>query len=130
MDMWALATAPGHDDQLMKNRDCTGANIMMDARPIFPRGWRYEAGGFAPDGITLLLRIDHPVRYYFISYGLSHQFLPGQTQVVMDWWAGCGCTRAEEISAIRSIASRRVHRWERFLERVFVFPNVFWGSSN
>jgi hypothetical protein len=54
-------TASRHDDELMKNGDCTNANIMMDARSIFPQGWHFEAEGFAPYGVTLvtpLLRIE------------------------------------------------------------------------
>ena len=101
---------------------------MMDARPFFPRGWRFEAEGFAPDGVTLVKlpspRVDHPVRYYFIDYGPFHQSLPGRLG-----WPRYGCTRAEDISAIRSIKNRRFHCWERFLERplsgIFVIKCVF-----
>ncbi|CAA7259338.1 unnamed protein product [Cyclocybe aegerita] len=70
------------------HNDCTGNNIVMDARPIFPNGWHPISDLYTPDysGYTRSLsRIDHPVRYYFIDFGLSHRFLPGQRHVVKDY---------------------------------------------
>ncbi|KIJ95230.1 hypothetical protein K443DRAFT_11526 [Laccaria amethystina LaAM-08-1] len=53
--------------------DCTGMNIMMDARPIHPQGWHFVVKEFGSDSdgvtyVTPLARIDHPVKYYFIDY--------------------------------------------------------------
>ena len=87
------------------------------------------------DSVTLVMslpaRIGHLVRYYFIDHGLSHQFLPYQTHVMLGW-PRYGCTRPGEISAIRSIVSRRAHCWERFLGdlRQFLISSVFCGPSN
>jgi hypothetical protein len=65
--------------------DLTGANIMMDARPLYPQGWHFAKGTYAPNGIdrvTPLARIDYPVRYIIIDYEHSIRFLPGQTHLV------------------------------------------------
>ncbi|KAJ3496304.1 hypothetical protein NLJ89_g10505 [Agrocybe chaxingu] len=70
------------------HNDCTGNNIMMDARPIFPNRWHPVSETYSPDYASYarsLSRIDHPVRYYFIDFGLSHRFQPGQQHVVMDY---------------------------------------------
>ena len=73
MGAWGSATSIT-GSRLIKHRDCTGSNIMMDACPIYPQGWHFKANICAPDGVTFvtpLARIDHPVRYYFIDYGVS-----------------------------------------------------------
>ena len=60
----------------------------MNARSIYPQGWHFLVRAFVPDPVTLvapLVRIDHPVRYYFVDYGLSHRFLPDQLHLVLDW---------------------------------------------
>ena len=60
----------GHPIDLVNNRGCTGANIMMNALSIYPQGWHFLVRDFAPDPVTLvapLVRIDHPVRYYFVD---------------------------------------------------------------
>jgi hypothetical protein len=55
-----------HQSELVKIRDCTGMNIMMDARPIYPQGWQIVVKEFAFDGVTYVT--DHPVKYYFINH--------------------------------------------------------------
>lgn len=99
--------------------DCTGANIMMDARPIYPRGWHFKATICAPDGVTFitpLARIDHPVRYYFIDYGLSHRFLPGQSRFVLDW--GGRDTDVPEL--------KKLQPYDPFKVDVFTVGNMFF----
>ncbi|RDB17255.1 hypothetical protein Hypma_001975 [Hypsizygus marmoreus] len=71
--------------KLVAHCDLTGVNIMMDALPLFPRGWHFASPSFAPDGIKILkprTRIDHPVRYYIIDYDCAVRFLPGQSPVI------------------------------------------------
>ncbi|KAF9001763.1 hypothetical protein BDQ17DRAFT_1358226 [Cyathus striatus] len=67
------------NDLRCSGRDCTGVNIMMDARPIIPNGWHFAADEYGPDGfepIKPLARMDYPVRYVLIDFGLSHRFSP------------------------------------------------------
>ncbi|KAG8871034.1 hypothetical protein FRB97_009147 [Tulasnella sp. 331] len=58
------------------HRDCAWANIMMDARRMFPGGWHPQKYGCLPDG--QVLKNPNPsrtaaggVRYYFIDFGIS-----------------------------------------------------------
>lgn len=72
-------------DHLVAHSDLTRANIMMDARPIFPEGWHFATNSFTEDGTELvrpLARIDHPVRYYIIDFDFSVRFLPGQSSII------------------------------------------------
>ncbi|RDB24657.1 hypothetical protein Hypma_008222 [Hypsizygus marmoreus] len=71
--------------KLVAHADLTGVNIMMDALPIFPRGWHFVHSSFAPNGKEILkprARIDYPVRYYIIDYDCSLRFHPGQSPII------------------------------------------------
>ncbi|KAG5642296.1 hypothetical protein DXG03_003040 [Asterophora parasitica] len=71
--------------QGVAHSDLTAVNIMMDARPILPRGWHFSAPRSAPNGYGNLkpfARIDHPVRYYIINFDNAVRFLPGQSSIV------------------------------------------------
>ena len=57
----------------------------MDATPILPNGSHPYRPTKLPDGVTdchALRRIDHPVRYYFIDFGLSTRFGEGESPLV------------------------------------------------
>ncbi|KAH9920914.1 kinase-like domain-containing protein [Fomitopsis serialis] len=61
------------------HRDCTNANMMMDAGPLYPRGFHPLLGEFLPDGKTGTWpnsRTRCPVKYYFIDFGISRYFPP------------------------------------------------------
>ena len=91
----------------------------MDARPIYPHGWHFKARNYAPDGITVvtpLARIDYPVRYYFIDYGLAHRFLPGQSHFVLDWGGG-----DDDVPELE-----RLQPYDPFKVDVFTVGNVFF----
>ncbi|KAL6303430.1 hypothetical protein BKA93DRAFT_818091 [Sparassis latifolia] len=68
------------------HRDCAVANIMMDARSLYPQGHhpiRIEA---SRDGIFMLSplsRSDHSVRYYFIDFGISSLIRKGESPYVL-----------------------------------------------
>ncbi|RDB28259.1 hypothetical protein Hypma_001452 [Hypsizygus marmoreus] len=65
--------------------DLAAANIMMDATPIYPQGWHFVLDSCAPNGIDLLVplqRIDRPVRYFIVDFGLSLRFGPNQSHLV------------------------------------------------
>ena len=54
---------------------------MMDARPLYPKGYHPVQQDFTPDSsypVTPLSRAHNPVRYYYIDFGLSIKFSPGQ----------------------------------------------------
>lgn len=58
---------------------------MMDGRPLFPRGHHPVRIDYTPDAIfdaPFLTRQDHPVRYYFIDFGISSYFKTGEAPLV------------------------------------------------
>ncbi|KAH9926080.1 kinase-like domain-containing protein [Amylocystis lapponica] len=72
--------------QGVAHRDCASANIMMDGRPLFPHGHHPVRLETSQDGVHILSplsRIDHPVRYYFIDFGISSQFKRGESPLVL-----------------------------------------------
>ncbi|EDR13591.1 uncharacterized protein LACBIDRAFT_322624 [Laccaria bicolor S238N-H82] len=61
----------------------TGANIMMDARPIYPQGWHFKAKNYTPDGITFmspLARIEIHLRSMSLLLGTFFSGKTGVTQ--------------------------------------------------
>ncbi|OSX61727.1 hypothetical protein POSPLADRAFT_1144317 [Postia placenta MAD-698-R-SB12] len=73
-------------EQRVAHRDCAAMNIMMDGRPLYPHGHHPVRYGYSRDGaseLAPLARIDHPVRYYFIDFGLSTHFAPGVSPSVV-----------------------------------------------
>ncbi|KAI0077229.1 hypothetical protein K474DRAFT_1596436 [Panus rudis PR-1116 ss-1] len=68
------------------HRDCAAGNIMMDARSIYPKDHHPVRLDYTPDGVfdaPQYNRIDHPVRYYFIDFGISSLFQPGESRLVV-----------------------------------------------
>ncbi|KAL1937554.1 hypothetical protein VTO73DRAFT_13049 [Trametes versicolor] len=68
-------------DHGVAHRDCAYKNIMMDASAMFPQGFHPmrelalpDVSGLAP----ILHRVDVPVRYYYIDFGISTRFSPDQ----------------------------------------------------
>ncbi len=59
---------------------------MMDAQPLYPEGYHPARPDHTPDAlykVTPLSRADHPVRYYYIDFGLSTCFSPGASSHVV-----------------------------------------------
>ncbi|KAI0077830.1 hypothetical protein K474DRAFT_1697485 [Panus rudis PR-1116 ss-1] len=72
--------------QRIAHRDCAAGNIMMDGRPLYPQGHHPVRRAYAPDAmwhVHPLARIDHPVKYYFIDFGISSHFREGETPLVL-----------------------------------------------
>lgn len=74
-----LTTDPHHSD-------CAAANIMMDGSPLYPQGHHPVRLDYTPDGVydaPYLSRMDNPVKYYFIDFGISTQFREGDPPYVL-----------------------------------------------
>ena len=59
---------------------------MMDGSPLYPAGFHPMRRGFSQDVIDELKplsRMEHPVRYYYIDFGLSERFSPGASSLVI-----------------------------------------------
>ena len=94
---------------------------MMDAAPILPRGWHFNAPALAADGTGLvvpLARIDHPVRYYIIDYDCSVRFAPDQSPIVY----GLG-GRDDDVPELS--VNERKKPFDHFKLDVFTLGNVF-----
>lgn len=66
-------------------RDCAAANIMMDGRPLYPKGHHPIRRDHSVDAmyeLSPLPRIDHPVRYHLIDFGISTRFPVGSSTYV------------------------------------------------
>ncbi|KZV68698.1 hypothetical protein PENSPDRAFT_753941 [Peniophora sp. CONT] len=69
-------------DQGVAHRDCALANIMMDASRMYPDSFHPVHLDHAPDGFIRARRRPRSragVKYYFIDYGISSVFGPGQS---------------------------------------------------
>ncbi|KAI0351964.1 kinase-like protein [Trametes cingulata] len=68
------------------HRDIAVANIMMDAKPIYPNGYHPVRRNYTPDGIhrvTALPRLGRSIKYYYIDFGLAVQFPEGTSPYVV-----------------------------------------------
>ncbi|KAH7889164.1 kinase-like domain-containing protein [Phlebopus sp. FC_14] len=69
------------------HRDCSAQNIMMDARDLYPNGWHPMAPWLTSDGTNWVTpqknRCDVNIRYFFIDFGLSTRFAPGEKREVV-----------------------------------------------
>ncbi|KAH9888344.1 kinase-like domain-containing protein [Cubamyces lactineus] len=73
-------------NQRVAHRDIAPPNVMMDGRSLYPQGhhpiWRDRS----PDAIEDLVplhRMDHPVKYFYVDFGLSVRFAPGSSTLVV-----------------------------------------------
>ncbi|KAJ6461161.1 kinase-like domain-containing protein [Mycena vitilis] len=63
------------------HRDCNSTNIMMDGQHLFPEGFHpqfYVNKRDAFERAKYCTRTERPVRYYFIDFGISRKFEPGE----------------------------------------------------
>lgn len=59
---------------------------MMDGRPLYPQGHhpvRTNSSIDAIDELKPLRRIDHPIKYFYVDFGLSVRFPPGASSLVV-----------------------------------------------
>ncbi|TCD66663.1 hypothetical protein EIP91_001081 [Steccherinum ochraceum] len=72
--------------QRVAHRDCSSMNIMMDGRPLFPNDHHPVHTNATLDSSRRsyhLSRPDHPVKYYFIDFGMSSHFKQGESPYVL-----------------------------------------------
>ncbi|KAH8103567.1 kinase-like domain-containing protein [Cristinia sonorae] len=85
--------------QGVAHRDCWTTNIMMDGRILYPDGHHPITPRLAPDlsrHSTVLKRSNHPIKYYFIDFGLSSYFEVGESPYVLG--TKCACKTPPELS--------------------------------
>lgn len=81
-----LASCPTFLHYLHDHRDISIPNIMMDARPLFPDGYHPVHQNYTRDAlyrVSPLPRLQNPVRYYFIDFGLSTRVPPDASSYVV-----------------------------------------------
>ncbi|KAH9888342.1 kinase-like domain-containing protein [Cubamyces lactineus] len=72
--------------QRIAHRDIAPPNIMMDGRALYPNGHHPVWTDCSPDiveELKPLLRMDHPVKYFYIDFGLSVRFEPDASPYVV-----------------------------------------------
>ncbi|KAH8103579.1 kinase-like domain-containing protein [Cristinia sonorae] len=72
--------------QGVAHRDCWTTNIMMDGQVLYPRGHHPVKPRRTPDytgDSKVLKRSLHPIKYYFIDFGLSSYFEVGESPYVL-----------------------------------------------
>ncbi|THH20215.1 hypothetical protein EUX98_g8621 [Antrodiella citrinella] len=72
--------------QRVAHRDCSTMNIMMDGRPLYPDDHHPQQRHLTPDTSRYarhLSRLDHPVKYYYIDWGMSSHFDEGDSPNVL-----------------------------------------------
>ncbi|KAH0826181.1 hypothetical protein J3R83DRAFT_5613 [Lanmaoa asiatica] len=77
--------------------DCAAANILMDGSSLYKDGWHPMNPWQARDGGSLSLsrkRSEADIKYYFIDFGLSTGFAPGQRERLVT--GGLGRVKAPE----------------------------------
>ncbi|KAI9067209.1 hypothetical protein FKP32DRAFT_1673237 [Trametes sanguinea] len=98
--------------------DIAPPNIMMDARPLYPSGHHPVRLSCTPDGIYDAIprsRADHPVRYYYIDFGISARFPENaSTMVVGD------VGRDEEVPELSSTVP-----YDAFKADIYALGNLF-----
>ena len=60
--------------------DIAPPNVMMDGRALYPNGHHPVRWKFSEDAVyevTPLSRLEHPVRYFYIDFGISIRFSDG-----------------------------------------------------
>ncbi|KAH9888334.1 kinase-like domain-containing protein [Cubamyces lactineus] len=68
------------------HRDVAVANIMMDARALYPNGYHPVRLGYTPDAlypVSPLPRAGRSIKYYYIDFGLTTWFPPGSSTLVI-----------------------------------------------
>ncbi|KAH9888332.1 kinase-like domain-containing protein [Cubamyces lactineus] len=68
------------------HRDIATSNIMMDAKPLYPGGYHPVRLGYTPDAlypVSALPRAGRNVHYYYIDFGVSSWFQPGDSPYVI-----------------------------------------------
>ncbi|OSD00975.1 kinase-like protein [Trametes coccinea BRFM310] len=68
------------------HRDIAVANLMMDAKALYPNGYHPVRLGYTPDTlypVTALPRAGRKVRYFYIDFGLSARFPEGSSSYVL-----------------------------------------------
>ncbi|KAH8103577.1 kinase-like domain-containing protein [Cristinia sonorae] len=72
--------------QRVAHRDCWTTNIMMDGEILYPQGHHPIRVHRTPDfsGFSRVLRRSgHSIKYYFIDFGMSSYFEPGESPYVL-----------------------------------------------
>ncbi|THH17231.1 hypothetical protein EUX98_g9169 [Antrodiella citrinella] len=100
------------------HRDCSTMNIMMDGRPLYPDDHHPRRIHLSADTLRCaraLSRHDHPVKYYYIDWGMSTLFKERESPYVV---GASGADRdAPELS--------NEHAYNAFMLDVFILGHVY-----
>ena len=103
----------------MHTSDCAMKNIMMDSKPLYPRGFHPVYPHRLPDAMPeapVLSRSAFPVRYYYVDFGISSYIPPEVEDKVVEGDLG----RDQEVPELS-----RYIPYDPFKVDIFVLGNVF-----
>ena len=106
-------------EQGVAHRDCSMANILMDAERMYPRGFHPIHDMFLPDAEIWAWhysRLQVGVRYYFVDYGISSYFPPGQPRSLVSGDLG----RDQDVPELS-----RTQPYDPFPVDIFTIGHVF-----
>lgn len=107
-------------EQGVAHRDCAYKNIMMDASAMYPRGFHPIREDLLPNDRTIApyySRIDVPVKYYYIDFGISSHIPPEAENRLVVGVAG----RDQEVPEL----SLRKRPYDPFKVDIFIIGNLF-----
>ncbi|OJT09380.1 hypothetical protein TRAPUB_14162 [Trametes pubescens] len=106
-------------DNGVAHRDCAYKNIMMDASAMFPQGFHPMKELSLPDisgSAPILHRVDVPIRYYFIDFGISSRFATNQGPTLVLGTQGLD----DEVPELSDTVP-----YDPFKTDIFIIGNVF-----
>jgi len=101
------------------HRDCALPNVMMDASAMYPKGFHPTLSSHLADGFTpapVIPRTQARVRYYFIDYGISSYFPPGQPRGLVTGTLG----RDQDVPELSDTVP-----YDPFAVDIFIIGNLF-----
>lgn len=103
--------------------DCAYRNVLMDATPLYPKGFHPIADLCLPDNVVkaapVLSRANHPVKYYYIDFGISTLFAPDENDRLVTGMPGLDRDVPELSKDVR---------YDPFKVDVFILGNLFRKS--
>ncbi|EED81145.1 predicted protein [Postia placenta Mad-698-R] len=107
-------------EQGVAHHDCAYKNIMMDASAMYPRGFHPIRENLLPNTQTAAphySRIDVPVKYYYVDFGISSHIPPDAENRLVVGVA----SRDQEVPKL----SRRKKPYDPFKVDIFMIGNLF-----
>ncbi|KAJ2998331.1 hypothetical protein NUW54_g7042 [Trametes sanguinea] len=105
-------------DHRVAHRDIAPPNVMMDAKALYPSGHHPVKMDYTPDAVydaIPLSRAEHPVRYYYVDFGISVHFPENSSTMVVG-----NVGRDDEVPELSSTVP-----YDAFKADIYALGNLF-----